>query len=213
MRRSDGASRSRWNIGSAARWRVPMGTRYGHAAVGVGWLVGRLYRIVRRHHRAQTGGRIVAPEGDGAQGSAATRGHWQLAMGRGTRTKSCGRMSSFALPDSSPARPLPLPAIIRTCTRRNTGNELDAAPTRRFVPVRRTSSMSRCSATVHASGSRRAAKRSVTRTAAFPDFEALSRTSRNASSVNSRSIFSATCSTAPTIRSRSSTPRHGDSST
>ena len=46
----------------------------------------------------------------------------------------------------------------------------------------------------------------MTRTAAFRDFEALSRTSRNASSVNSRSICSATCSTAPTIRSRSSTP-------
>src|SRR5262245_27119195 len=73
-----------------------MGARYGHAAVGVGWLVGRLYRIVRRHHRAQAGGTVLVPEGDGAQGSAATCGHWQLAMEpRHGRDRMVGRALSY----------------------------------------------------------------------------------------------------------------------
>ena len=61
----------------------------------------------------------------GRRRSSGKRSGWRrLAAGNGTatRTKSCGLMSFFALPDWSPARPLPLPAIIRTCTRRHTGN-------------------------------------------------------------------------------------------
>jgi hypothetical protein len=85
-----GGSRRRVRTASAVHTRVPaqaarrpisMGPRQRHPFTGRGRLVHRLRRIERRHHRAQAGRRIVAPEAIGADGSAAARGHWQLAMG------------------------------------------------------------------------------------------------------------------------------------
>ena len=195
-----------------ARWRVPMGLRYGYAAPGVGWLVDRLHRIVRRHHRAQTGGRIVAPEGVGAQGSAATRGHWQLAMERGT-DEVVWSDELFRIAGLDPGSPAAVAS-----------NHRHLYPLEHWERIRRCADEALRSGTPYeldvemfSGGSRRwvTARGEAMRDAdgRIMGFEALSRTSRNASSVNGRSICSATCSTAPTIRSRSSTPRRGDSST
>ena len=122
MRRSDGASRSRWNIGSGGTMASTDG--YSIRPCRCWRWMARWPAISDRASTSPSANRRKNRCAGRSRSSGKRSGSRPLAAGNGTRprTKSSGRMSSFALPDSSPARPLPLPAIIRTCTRRNTGN-------------------------------------------------------------------------------------------